>query len=406
MSELIIHKHRIYPAKSKVICNSFFNSKSCKSCKRCHGVFKILKPLYVALASVGFNISLKESETGRKKSWRCCLPNTVVILMHLFLVYRAILLTFRVKRAGDTIKLSVLLIIRESLVLFIWYAVYLKSKRLSAFVRKFHRLSELLLLQNNRKMFVLLRILLLLTYSYPIFIPMIMTSMKTIEEAEKYEYIAAFGSISKCYTYYIDFTLYSIYNFYMIPVPLLVAVLYVYLCVFISEMLRLCVLGLKKYRHLPIKIDKFFYYSCRISTLIEKMEEAMSVCIFFVIILNLTICFTSFAYMLGYYEKSPSTSVGVVTWFICNAASFLSIVWMASNVNNESRNLKRTFMKILHSFEESETIPNAICMRISQIDATALSGWQMFDFSKSLILTAAGTILTYGLLILQVKPSK
>lgn len=45
-------------------------------------------------------------------------------------------------------------------------------------------------------------------------------------------------------------------------------------------------------------------------------------------------------------------------------------------------------------------------MRISQPDETILTGWQMFDFSKSLILTADGSILTYGLFILQVKHSE
>lgn len=45
-------------------------------------------------------------------------------------------------------------------------------------------------------------------------------------------------------------------------------------------------------------------------------------------------------------------------------------------------------------------------MRISQLDETILTGWQIFDFLKSLILIADGSILTYGLFILQVKLSE
>lgn len=401
-----INKHRIYPLETKVNCKCFFDPKSSKSCRVCLEMLVILKPLYVLLASAGLNISGNENETRQNCSWRCYLPSIVVVLMHLFLIYRALVLTFRVQSVGYTIKLALLLIFREILVLFIWYAVYFKRKRISTFLRKLNQVSEMLPLPNKRKLFLLIRTLFLLTYSLPVFLSLIMTSMMTIEEAENYEYIAAFGFVTKGFTYYVNFTLYCMYNFYIIPLPLLVSFLYIFTSAFIYEMLKFCGIRLKKYRHLPLKIYQIFDYSLRISSLIEKMEEAMSVCIFFVITLNLTICFTSFAYMLGYYAISPSASVGVAAWFICSAASFSSIVWMASNINNESRNLKRTFMKILFRFEDNETISPAICVRVSQLDTAVLTGWQMFEFSKSLILTAAGTILTYGLLILQTRPSQ
>ncbi|KAF8763761.1 hypothetical protein HNY73_021906 [Argiope bruennichi] len=111
--------------------------------------------------------------------------------------------------------------------------------------------------------------------------------------------------------------------------------------------------------------------------------------------------FTSFAYSLGYYDVSTSASAGVVSWFFSSQASFILVVWTASDVKKESQTLKTTFQLTLSGMKVSEPTSILFLQKIAIFDTVSLTGWKMFEFSKGLILTAAGSILTYGLLVLQ-----
>ncbi|GIY32334.1 uncharacterized protein CEXT_461711 [Caerostris extrusa] len=90
-----------------------------------------------------------------------------------------------------------------------------------------------------------------------------------------------------------------------------------------------------------------------------------------------------------------------LSWFISNQISFIMIVWMASNVKNESKNLKTTFQLVLAELETCEKSLTFLLEKIAIFDSVSLTGWKMFEFSRHTILSATGMILTYGLLVLQ-----
>ncbi|GIY99748.1 uncharacterized protein CEXT_48881 [Caerostris extrusa] len=96
-----------------------------------------------------------------------------------------------------------------------------------------------------------------------------------------------------------------------------------------------------------------------------------------------------------------SASAGVMSWFISNKISFIIIVWMASNVKNESKKLKMSFQLALVNLKISENAKTLFLEKVAIFDSVSLTGWKMFEFSKHNILSATGMILTYGLLVLQ-----
>ncbi|GBM28763.1 hypothetical protein AVEN_177979-1 [Araneus ventricosus] len=227
-----------------------------------------------------------------------------------------------------------------------------------------------------------------------------MVGLLSYDEAKRYEYITMFGVVLGISPHFVSFIIHCIYNFYLLTLPLLVCLLYVYICFYIKIILSHLTDVLKRCDCLP-NVSVVFDYALKVFFVIEKAEEALSVCIFFVVALNLGLSFTSFAYSLGYYDVSTSASSGVVCWFFSSQASFILIVWTASNVKKESQTLKKTFQLVLSDMKISQSTATLFLQKIAIFDSVSLTGWKMFEFSKGLILTAAGTILTYGLLVLQ-----
>lgn len=398
---------KIYPLKKDGNCKCYTLSQPCKVCSKNQKFSVFLRPLSLAFECTGLNLTPKEKESNVVKSvFKRILACAYFIFIHLFIIYRVLALTFRVYSAGYTVKLAALLIFRELLVIIMWYTVYRKRKNISKLVLKFEQFWALFTTQNGKNLHLILRVLLACMYVIPVFLSVAMTAIMTHEEAQAYENIALLGHATTNAAYYVNFLLYCFYNFYLLLLPFLVAMLYVFKGIFLSRMLQFCCINLKKSRSLDIQVGKLFELTTHIFSIIDKMEDSLSVCIFLVVTLNLTNCFTSFAYVLGYYSISPSATVGVVVLFICSSSCFIIIVWVASDVNNGSKDAKKAFLLALSRVERGENqTPSNTLMRLLQFDVTVLTGWQMFDFSRSLILAASGTILTYGLLILQTRLS-
>ncbi|GFS77519.1 uncharacterized protein NPIL_478861 [Nephila pilipes] len=165
-------------------------------------------------------------------------------------------------------------------------------------------------------------------------------------------------------------------------------------------MIRLCHQRLKKC-HTFDEMDHVFQQAIDLIFVIKKVEESLSICVFFVIAFNLILSFTSLSYGLGYYITRTSITAGVVAWLLINQLSFILICWTASNVTDEVINLKTSFQILLCSLKHSESILNMFFQRLAVLDSVSLTGWKMFSLSKGLILSAFGSILTYGLLVLQ-----
>ncbi|GFY51264.1 uncharacterized protein TNIN_386071 [Trichonephila inaurata madagascariensis] len=289
---------------------------------------------------------------------------------------------------------------REGMVLAVWNSVYSQRKKIFELFESILRTSHTFPNSKSRRWNRLFYGSLVCVYIYILIVSVMMTLLLNYSDAKNYIYITLFGIIVEEPSHVFVFMLYLAFNSYLLIVPSVVSFTYVYVCCQLRRMLRLCHQRLKKCRTFE-ETEHVFQQALDLLFLIKKTEESMSVCAFFVITFNLILSFTSLSYGLGYYVTRISISAGVVAWLFSNQISFIIICWTASNVLNGVMDLKATFQITLCNFNQSESILNMLFQKLAVLDTVSLTGWKMFNLSKGLILTAFGSILTYGLLVLQ-----
>lgn len=366
--------------------------QSYRRVKRSDEFIRFLQRMFLTVG-----VSLTSTYKNRMK---IVVSAVIGISMHLFLIYRVLVMMFRIKYAGYTVKLSMFIITREGLVLAVWYSMCAQKKKIMELFKYLLIISQNFPGLKFRKLDRVFYYVSIFVFIFPFIVSVMMVSLLTYPEAEKYQYITTFGVVTKDTSHLFSLLLYCVYNFYLMTLPFMIALMYTYLCINLRKMLQNCCHSLKKCSSFET-VDHIFRKSIQLFQVIERIEESLSVCIFFVVSLNLALSFTSFAYVMGYYEMTTSATSGVLAWFFSNQLSFVLIVWTASDVKNEFMRLKRSFQLVLSSFEKNEAFTNLFFQKICIFDSVTLTGWQMFEFNHSLIISASASILTYGLLLLQ-----
>lgn len=381
-------------------CKCCSSLQCCKLCKRYKFFLGFYQPLFYFFTSLGLNISPKHLNKKYKVGIVSMLSKTTIILMHCFWIYRvAVCFYFRVLYAGYTFKTASYIVLRESFVMMIWYSVNLKRLKIAKLLSKLQKLTELLPtpIKTHRSFYTILGLI----YTVPIVISFLMTATLTEQEADEYEYITTFGFVSED-SHFLNFWMYMAYNFYLLIVPFLVTTMYAFICIFVCNMLEYCLKTLQNCKEFDSTMQKICNILTEIFYFIDAIEDALSSCIFFVISQNLILSFTSFAYFMGYYDMTLSATTGMIFWCFGNTISFIFVVWHASKVNAKVFAIKKTLPSIIsHVVKINENNCLSIYPQFVHFDVTMLTGWQVFVFSRGLVLYAFGSILTYGLLILQ-----
>ncbi|GFQ63846.1 uncharacterized protein TNCT_195451 [Trichonephila clavata] len=296
--------------------------------------------------------------------------------------------------------MGIFIITREGMVLTVWNSVYSQRKKIFELFESILSASPTFPNAKSRRWSRLFHGSLLCVYFYILIVSILMTSLLNYSDAKDYIYITLFGIIVEESSHMVVFILYFAFNSYLLIVPSVASFTYVYVCCQLRRMLKLCHQRLKKCRSFE-EIEHIFQQATDLMFVIKKTEDSLSVCAFFVIAFNLILSFTSLYYGLGYYVTRASITAGVVAWLFSNQMSFIIICLTASNVLNEVMDLKTAFQIILCNFNQSESTLNMFFQRLAVLDSVSLTGWKMFNLSKGLILSAFGSILTYGLLVLQ-----
>ncbi|KAF8763192.1 hypothetical protein HNY73_021397 [Argiope bruennichi] len=370
-------------------CSSLLSCKSCRRFRQMVFVFNIMSNVF---ATVGLQLR-------KSTKWLNAVSIFMGILMHLFLIYRCFLLNYRIKKNHYSLQMGILIISREGMILFIWHSVYAQRAKISELFNSFLKISHSFSHIKYRMWNRILYMLLASTFLYSFAISVVMTAILSASEAKEYLYMTLFGTVVEESPHALVFILYCVFNFYILSLPFLVSITYVYLCCHLRRMLALCTKRMLKCHSLD-GLEDVYQQAMKLFFLIKKLEDSFSICVFFVTAFNLTLAFTSFAYGLGYYAMRSSITAGVMAWFVGNKISFIFISWTAAEVMDELLKLKTNFQVLLSSLKPIE-ISNIFYQKLSVFDAVSLTGWKMFHLSKGLILTAFGCILTYGLLILQ-----
>lgn len=356
---LFFHTCQKYPLKNKNNCKCCNSLQCCKLCKRFKNFLVLYKPVYYIFASLALNLLPDNLNKNCKRNARFFVSYLSVTLMHIFLIYRWVLVCyFRVNNSEYTSKTASFIALREAIVVIVWHSLHYKQRKVIKLFVNFQKITEHIPINNSRKINRVFLLLLFVICVFPIVISFIMTGALTEEEALEYEYSTVFGLQTEKYAHVIDFFLFMIYNIYLLVLPYFISVLYIFICIYSCKMIDYCFYSLRKYESYDYNLENNFRMMSEVFHFVSKIENSLSLSIFFVIALNLILSFTSFAYFLGYYERNASASSGIIAWFGGNVASFVMIVWWASKVNSESANLRRVFLTALSCDMRSKSNDN------------------------------------------------
>ncbi|GFW18953.1 uncharacterized protein TNCV_164691 [Trichonephila clavipes] len=213
--------------------------------------------------------------------------------------------------------------------------------------------------------------------------------------------------------------LHSLYIFYQIATYALqnaVAVLYVIICCFLSDLLNThAILGSKRVDNMNAKFEYNYIqnylavHECIIKVL-KSLEKTMSLPIFLIEICDCIGLFYGFVKLdsMERFSVSFSESQYLKISFVSLRAlvSYLCVSFAASSVHEASKNAKDVqegmLKRILVSKRMSDSREVFLLFVTHNGPPFALSAWGFFYFTKGVVLTTAGSILTYSLLMLQI----
>ncbi|GIY70506.1 uncharacterized protein CDAR_492101 [Caerostris darwini] len=365
--------------------------KSCRSFTRLETHFRMLD-LALTFIGLGFN------KTSR---WKKLVRIAMGIFLHLFFAFRFSVFLFRVKKEHFGLDTGVFIISREVFVIFIWHLASAKMENLANLLKCILKISCYFPNLGSRKWDRLFYVALLSIYLFFIAVTILMTCVMTYSEIRNYIYITLFGTVLNSYHSVVVFLLYGAFNYYILVVSLTVSSTYIYACCCLKKMLTTCSQRLKKCRtHYDVEL--IYNSALKLYSVMEQLESAFSLCVLFVTIFNLLLAFTSFFYGLGYHNLKntrSSITVGVVSWLIGNATSFVLICWCAFEVKGKLLNLKKRMQLRLINLKYGEK--NARKLDLSIFDTASLTAGNFFHLTKSFPIAALGLSFTYGVLIVQ-----
>lgn len=168
-----------------------------------------------------------------------------------------------------------------------------------------------------------------------------------------------------------------------------------------------------------VKLNKNIIEKCLITTLhfddcfrrynsililFDKINSVLS----FPIFLNCSVFAIAMFYMtitiISESKENEKIDLSVVCILITNFILFTAIVFTASTVYEADKEVKKSNIKILRSLsqEDRKEVKESIevLSHIFYSPPFALTGWDIFEFTKTFYFTAAGCYLTYSLLLI------
>ncbi|GBO13120.1 hypothetical protein AVEN_223539-1 [Araneus ventricosus] len=147
---------------------------------------------------------------------------------------------------------------------------------------------------------------------------------------------------------------------------------------------------------------EFLKRRLRIVTVLEEIQEVFSKSTFMVCTANFTACMANLAQILVYASESAAmTLLEVSSISSITVASMVSIFFSAGKVPVEMQRFsaiaRRHFEQRVILGMRSEM---AGAERLMLHETFTMSGCELIFYKRSTVLTVLGTILTYGLLIL------
>ncbi|GBN33220.1 hypothetical protein AVEN_124245-1 [Araneus ventricosus] len=193
-----------------------------------------------------------------------------------------------------------------------------------------------------------------------------------------------------------------------------VVVLYVILCCLMKKLLNAhSESGWQKILNRSTLMDYnyFHQYLAKHDHIIDALKSLEKILSFPIFLIQIIECFTIFyRFVIRDYGAKQSWvknfSIGIVFDSTLSLVSFLCVSFAASSVHEASKNAKDVQEKMLKQILASGQQRNSHELLLLFVTHTnppfTLSAFGFFYFTKGMILSAIGSVLTYSLLIIQI----
>lgn len=190
--------------------------------------------------------------------------------------------------------------------------------------------------------------------------------------------------------------------------PLLLTLLYIYVCLNVSQMIKECNKNLKHpfvFTRTQIIVFDFLRKYDSICGLFSHTEKALSLEVFCLFSIHFTVLFGVFAKVLGVNSYSgPVYNIVSTTFDVLHFFSFFAITFFASSVHRQDKALRDKSKDIafrLSLSKDTEEYGELLSKFMESKQNLIFTAWSTFKFTRSFLFSSLGMLITYNLLILQ-----
>lgn len=296
----------------------------------------------------------------------------------------------------------------NALTLSIWYSMYIKRSCVRIL---FHHLEQLSNGEapNRNWIKTFLSILIMLVFLHPILVLIFLKTSKGNSEFCQFYYYHIFDECLFTVSGYVYIFLKTTLISFLCPLfNNVCSVLYCTLCYH-------CCILLKNYRRKVERIILNQSYSLlhpdfcnqyfKITAVVRKIQEVFSFVSFAVFSFN----FISAFLLLSTFLKGENFPRLMIAEYVCSVIPcgilLILVPGYASQIVIEMRRNRAMFSQLYENMAFHPTV-QATNLRVAEILMNALpislSAWEMIDFNSNILPAVIGTLLTYGLLILNI----
>lgn len=185
--------------------------------------------------------------------------------------------------------------------------------------------------------------------------------------------------------------------------------MYVSVSYFCSQLIKEC---RNKFASGPIheqSVTDFMRSYAKVHNFVLRVEESFSWQILFLSVSNFIELFQLFSGILGLRRTSPIYNVENFASSFLSSISFFAIAVFASRVDTEYSVLRRVSKMAAFTLslsKDTRSLGGLLSKFEKSRERLTLTACGLFRFTRSFLLTSSGAVLTYNLLILQIRANK
>lgn len=405
--KLSIMKSEVQPSRIKT--ESLFHSKRRNELDISFDVFKDCKYLITALTYFGMDVSPWENHNS---VFKCCAKFCkfvqIIIFHSIYIDY--LVMCFHFGRVyPQTVKPLCAYGLSATFTFILWHILRANKKRVRDVLKQLFRLTWNL--NFKYRSISVMNALTVIIFVQPIFSTLLMVYLMTFSHnryytfffyARKFDHFETEECLYLFFKYLAQCVLLQIF-------PGLVTLLYSMVCFRVCQKLRLYRKSFLRFKHeTQLSVSCYILRSyLQFIDSISKIENVFSIVSFFLVVANSLSVFTILATTFYYTEVTAPTRAESFFTFITAGIYLIINISIASQVTIDIRKNAILFHLLLDHWKcNSQVISyefEVLAKAIKKRPVVQMSGWEVFYFQRNGILAVFGTLLTYGLLILQLK---